>query len=97
MYAVIFTATTKDIDAEYFYVARRMRALAMEEYGCIDFKSVSEGDQEIAVSYWPSLEHIEKWKGDPEHLKAQALGRQRWYSEYKVQVVMIEREYTSTN
>jgi len=93
MYAVIFTAKIKEIDDEYMIVATRMRELATEKYGCVDFKAVSEGEQEIAISYWPSLKDIENWKNDPEHIKAQALGQQRWYSEYKVQVVKIEREY----
>jgi len=93
MYAVIFTAKIKQVDSEYLIVAKRMRALATEEYGCVDFVSVSEGDQELAISYWPSLKQIEKWKNDPEHIEAQALGKQRWYSEYKVQIVRIEREY----
>lgn len=93
MYSVIFTAKIKEIDDEYFAVANRMRALATEKYGCVEFKSVSEEGQEIAISYWPSLKHIENWKNDPEHIKAQVLGQQRWYSEYKVQVAKIEREY----
>jgi heme-degrading monooxygenase HmoA len=74
MYAVIFTAKIKETDAEYRVVADRMSALAAEKYGCVDFESVSEGDREIAISYWPSLKHIVHWKGDPEHIKAQALG-----------------------
>jgi heme-degrading monooxygenase HmoA len=93
MYAVIFTARINEIDAEYMMMAKRMRVLATEKYGCVDFKSVSEGDQEVAISYWPGLKHIEDWKSDPEHIKAQALGQQRWYREYKVQIVKIKREY----
>ena len=93
MYAVIFTAKVKEVDEEYMVLANRMKTLATERYGCIEFKFVSEDEHEIAISYWPSLKHIENWKNDPEHIKAQALGQQRWYSEYKVQVVKIEREY----
>ncbi len=94
MYSVIFTARIKETDSEYLATAKRMRILATEKYGCVDFVSVSEGEKELAISYWPSLRHIENWKNDPEHIKAQASGRQRWYSEYKVQVVEIEREYS---
>jgi len=97
MYAVIFTAKIKEIDTpefnEYLATAKKMRALATEKYGCVDFKSALEDGEEIAISYWPSLKCIEKWKSDPEHIKAQALGQQKWYSGYNVQVVKIEREY----
>jgi len=93
MYAVIFTAIIKENDEEYLDMAKCMRAIAKEKYNCLDFQIMSDGEQEIAISYWPSLQHIENWKNDPEHIKAQALGRQRWYDRYKVQIVCIERQY----
>ncbi len=93
MYAVIFTAEINEVDEEYFSTAQQMRELAIEKYGCLEFKALTEGDQEVAISYWPSLEYIGKWKDDPEHLKAQQLGRERWYNNYKVQVVRVEYEY----
>ena len=95
MYAVIFSAKTKQIDDEYSTVANNMRSLAIEKYGCTDFTAVTEGDKEIAISYWPSQEHIQAWKNDPYHIKAQRLGQERWYSEYKVQAVKVQREYES--
>ena len=93
MYAVIFLAKVKEFDEEYLNISKKMRVLAMEKYSCTGFTAVTEGKQEIAISYWPSLEHIESWKNDLEHIKAQKLGQERWYSEYKVQVVRVEREY----
>ena len=95
MYAVIFSAKIKQIDDDYLAVAKKMRSLAIDKYGCTDFTAVTEGNKEIAISYWPSQEHIRAWKNDPDHIKAQGLGKERWYSEYKVQVVKVEREYES--
>ena len=37
MYAVIFKAKTKKVDDTYFKMAKRMRELAINEYGCIEF------------------------------------------------------------
>jgi heme-degrading monooxygenase HmoA len=37
--------------------------------------------------------HISAWKADPEHQRAQRLGRDGWYSSYRVEVVRIERGY----
>lgn len=93
MYAVIFTARIDHLDDEYARVAKRMRDRAMGEYGCLEFVSVTQGDQELAVSYWSDLEQIGKWKNDPEHRSAQELGRSRWYKSYRVQVVEILRRY----
>jgi len=70
-----------------------MRELAFEKYGCIDFIAVTEGDQEIAISYWESEEAIKQWKNDSEYSLAQDAGRHKWYESYAVQVVEVKREY----
>lgn len=96
MYAVIFKATVNAPTPEYHELARRMRDLARNRYGCAEFVSVTEGKQEIAISYWRSLEDIKKWKQDAEHLSAQALGRSQFYESYQVQIVEVLREYYSS-
>ncbi len=97
MYAVIFKATINDLTGDYVEVAERMRALAFERYGCKAFTAVAEGespgDTELAVSYWESEEQIKAWRNDPEHLRAQARGKEKWYTDYQVQVVKVLREY----
>ena len=95
MYAVIFKAEIKNFDSEYSEMAARLRNLALEEYGCTEFTAATEGNIEVAISYWPSKEHIQRWKSDPEHQKAQALGKARWYKSYRVQVVEVLHEYNS--
>ncbi len=95
MYAVIFKATVKQLDDEYSQTAKRMRELAIEKYGCLDFVSSLEKDQEIAISYWEDEQHIVSWKQDKEHLKAQALAAKKWYSSYSVEITKIQRRYSS--
>ncbi len=93
MYVVIFRATVCKLDAEYSAVAKRMRELAVDQFGCIEFHSVTEGVNEVSLSYWPSEENIRAWKDHPEHLLAQQAGRERWYQSYTVQVAQVGREY----
>ena len=93
MYVVIFRARIRRLDAEYAAMAARMRELALEQFGCLEFHSVTEGDEEVALSYWPDEESIRAWKSHPEHLLAQRAGREHWYDSYSVQVARIEREY----
>lgn len=95
MYAVIFRAEINRLDQSYSDMAARMRDLAKNTYGCIEFTSVTEGNQEIAISYWRSEEQIIAWKQDPEHKLAQELGYSKWYKSYTVQVVKVEREYSN--
>lgn len=91
MYAVIFKATIKEFDEQYSEMAERMRDLAISEYGCTEFTACTEGDKEIAISYWPSMEQIKAWHQNPEHKKAQVLGKSKWYSSYQVQVTEVLR------
>ena len=95
MYAVIFKAEIKTLDSNYAPMAKRMRELAINKYGCSDFISTTENNLEIAISYWNNLDQIKQWKQDSEHLAAQDKGKSIWYKSYTVQVVEIIREYNA--
>lgn len=94
MYAVIFRAKINEIDDVYFETSKKMRELASTHYGCIEFTAVTEGSYEIAISYWKSMEDIEKWKENSDHILAQELGRTKWYKDYSVQIVEVVSEYS---
>lgn len=93
MYVVIFRARVRMLDEAYGPMARRMRELALHEFGCVEFHSVTEGRDEVSLSWWPSEEHIRAWKAHPAHVLAQQGGRERWYESYSVQVAEVTREY----
>jgi len=93
MYAVIFRAKLAHSDDAYFQTAKRLRELALGTYGCLDFVSLMEGDEEIAISYWENEKQIMNWKKDIEHMRAQEKGRTRWYESYSVEVCKVERSY----
>ena len=93
MFVVIFRAQAKALDAEYSAMAAQMRELALTRFGCLDFTAVTEGDQEVALSYWPDEASIRAWKQYTDHLMAQQLGRERWYASYVVEVAEVKRQY----
>ena len=93
MFVVIFRATARQLDAEYSATAARLRELALSQFGCLEFVAVNEGDQEVALSYWPDEASIRAWKQHTDHLMAQQLGRERWYRGYSVEVAEIKRHY----
>ena len=74
-----------------------MRDLAFDKYGCIDFVSSTEGDNELAISYWPSQDAILAWKQDTQHQQAQFKGKSKWYSSYQVEVVEVLSQYGIKN
>jgi len=55
----------------------------------------TEGTRELAISYWPSEAHIGKWRLDPEHVRAQELGKKKWYKSFKVEIADIRSQYGS--
>ncbi len=95
MFAVIFRAKPGVQDKEYSTTVARMRELAFDKYGCIEFVAATEGENEIAISYWENEEAIRLWKSDSEHQLAQETGREKWYESYTVQIAEIKREYKS--
>lgn len=93
MFAVIFKAKTGQQDAQYSETVAIMRDIAFREYHCQDFIAVTEGNQEIAISYWLSEDDIKRWHENAKHAVAQRLGREKWYQSYVVEVAEIKRRY----
>jgi len=51
MYVVIFRAKVRQFDAAYTAMAAHMRELALTQFGCLEFQALTEGQDEIALSY----------------------------------------------
>lgn len=91
-YAVIFTSLRTDGDHGYAEMAGKMVALAAVQPGFLGIESARE-DLGITVSYWTDLESIKQWKSNAEHLIAQQLGHEKWYSSFKTRIAKVERDY----
>ena len=92
-YAVIFTSLRTPLDAGYAEMSDRMVALAHSQPGFLGMESARE-DVGITVSYWTDLEAIRAWKANAEHLQAQALGHQQWYTAFTTRIAKVERQYS---
>lgn len=91
-YAVIFSNLRTEIDEGYSETASEMERLAELQPGYLGHESVRDG-LGITVSYWESLEAIRNWKQQADHLLAQRMGQERWYSAYKTRICLVERDY----
>jgi heme-degrading monooxygenase HmoA len=91
-YAVIFTSTQKENLEGYLEMADKMENISKQQPGFIEMDS-ARNEVGITISYWESLEAIRHWKQQSEHLVAQQIGRQEWYSWYQVRICKVEREY----
>ena len=93
MFVVIFKASIANFDDEYFRTAEQLKDLAFRKYDCQDFVSSTEGDEEIAISYWKSMQDIQAWKRDPQHRLAQTKGRDSWYKSVSVEICELLKSY----
>lgn len=89
MIVTIFRSRLKDEKNEkYLETAERMETLARGMPGFISFKTFRSGDGErVSIAEFQDMESQEAWRNHPEYLQAQRLGREDFYSDYKVQVL----------
>lgn len=92
-YAVIFTSKRTQIDLDYNEIAQKMVELAQQQEGYLGIESARE-EIGITVSYWASLEAINLWKRNLDHIQAQRNGIANWYENYTVRIALVEREYS---
>ena len=91
-YAVIFTSVRTDGDNGYAKTSDKMEELAKQQAGYLGFESAL-GEAGITISYWDSLDAIKNWKMNLEHQVAQRFGREKWYTQFKVRICRVDREY----
>lgn len=91
-YAVIFTSLMSDDQEGYAATAERMLELAARQPGFLGVESArTPGSTGITVSYWRDLEAIRAWREHAEHAEARRVGREQWYSAYRLRVARVER------
>lgn len=95
-YAVIFTANSSANQTGYEAMAEKIYDLVQNQPGFLGVES-ADGDDEITVSYWESLDAIKAWKANAAHGQAQKMGKDQWYDSYRVRICKVEREYGSEN
>lgn len=94
--AVIFTSRrTSAHTREYIETAARMNELAAQQPGYVDIVSVHnpETGEGITVSFFVDEAAALAWKQHPEHLEAQRRGIEAFYSEYRIWVADVTRDY----
>ena len=90
---VIFKARIRTLDELYFSTAQQLRDKALTHFNCQHFEALTEGEHEIALSYWNTLEDIRAWQQDAQHLVAQQLGKNQWYASFSVEICEVLRRY----
>jgi heme-degrading monooxygenase HmoA len=96
MVVVVFRGRLKPgIDKEYGAMDARMAELAATMPGFVSYSPYSSADgEDVAVIEFESHESVAAWRAHPEHREAQRLGRERWFSEFRITVCETVRDYS---
>jgi heme-degrading monooxygenase HmoA len=84
-------------EARYFDLAISLKPLVEGIDGFISIEraaSVTNEGKFISVSFWRDREAVEKWHAVEQHRAAQALGKSEIFSEYRITVADILRQYS---
>ena len=78
---------------EYGAAVERMSELAPTMPGYISHKTFyAEDGERCTIVEFENEEGSRTWRINPEHIGAQKLARQKYYTEYSVQVCTLDRE-----
>lgn len=91
-YAVIFTSLKTEDDNGYAEMSNKMEELALQQPGYLGIES-ARNELGITVSYWESMGAIKNWKLNLDHKLAQQMGKEKWYSHFKIRICKVEGDY----
>ena len=92
--AAIFTSIRTDVEEGY----EQMNELTFKELenieGYLGYEAFrDENGFGVNVSYWKDMEALKNWRDNTLHQKAQELGKEKWYTNYKLRICTVERDY----
>ena len=99
MMVIVFRArrTEAGLGEEYLHWFRRMSEIAVTMPGYISHKGyVAEDGERLSLFEWESAESLKAWAHHPEHVPTKQLGREKFYSAYRLQVCEVVRESVFT-
>ena len=96
MVLVVFRSRLKPgVEQEIDALGARMYELASRMPGYVSYREYQAADGEgVAVVEFESMATLKAWREHPEHRAAQAAGRERFFSSYRIQVCAVERDYS---
>jgi heme-degrading monooxygenase HmoA len=94
MVVVVFRSRLRPgVEKEIGKTGARMAELATSMPGFVSYRDYAAADGEsVSIVEFESQETLAAWRDHPEHRQAQAAGRERWFSEYRVTVCESVRE-----
>ncbi|MSQ60665.1 MAG: antibiotic biosynthesis monooxygenase [Betaproteobacteria bacterium] len=100
MIAVMFEVwPAKGRAQEYLDLAAALRAELEKTDGFISverFASLTNEGKMLSLSFWRDEEAVTRWRNIESHRDAQSQGREGIFSDYRIRVAQVVRDYTLT-
>lgn len=97
MIAVIFEVLPHaGCQQDYLDLAANLRPVLEQMPGFISierFQSLTEPGKLLSLSFWEHEDHVRQWRNLEVHRKAQAQGRSHVFSDYRLRVAHVVRDY----
>ena len=97
MIAIIFEVIpAKGRKDEYLDIAEEMRPMVHEVEGFISverFQSLTDPDKLLSISFFEDEDAVERWRQLAAHRGAQSKGRRGVFSDYRLKVCHVLRDY----
>ncbi len=101
MIAIIFEVhIAEGRKPEYLDIAADLKPLLEQVDGFISverFQSLNDPDKLLSLSFFRDEEAVQTWRNLAEHRVAQAKGRAGIFSDYRLKVVQVLRDYGMTD
>ena len=98
MIAVIFEVNlNEDLKQDYLDIAAKLRPLLDDIDGFISierFESLSQPGNVLSLSFWRDEKAVEAWRSLEAHRTAQLKGRAGIFSDYRIRVADVLRDYS---
>ncbi len=98
MIAVIFEVEMKaGREQEYFDLAAKLRPELEKIDGFISverFESLTHEGKYVSLSFWRDKDAVSRWRTHAEHQMAQRRGKSEIFSDFRIRVADVIRDYT---
>jgi heme-degrading monooxygenase HmoA len=100
MIAVIFEVQPHAVHKQaYLDIAADLKSQLIEMDGFISierFQSLSDPGKLLSLSFWRDEAAVAQWRNTEEHRAAQSQGRQTIFSNYRIRIAAVMRDYGLT-
>lgn len=101
MIAVIFEVhPTQSGMAEYLEIAGKLKEHLSNIPGFISierFQSLADPEKLLSLSFWEDESFLAHWRNLADHRSAQKKGKEELFSQYRIRVGSVIRDYTNTD